>query len=80
MSTTYAIFRKGLIPPEDPENGWYPGDLDEGWDYMEIGKTHGFLGSATAIVSYLPDDTPIYATDNGTKLKTLGELKKYYET
>lgn len=80
MSTVYAIFRKGLTPPENTEEGWWPEGLEEGEDYIEIGFTHGFKYWMRPLLDYLPDDTPIYAIDNGTKLKTLGELKKYYET
>lgn len=80
MSTTYAIFRKGLAPPEDPESGWWPKDLSEGDDYTIIGHTSCFKTDVKALIDYLPDTTPIYALDKGTRLKTLGELKKYYST
>lgn len=80
MSTTYAIFRKGLVPPENPEDGWWPDGLEEGEDYVEIGATACFRSYIGALLDYLPDDTPVYALDNGTQIKTLGELRKYYET
>jgi len=80
MSTTYAIFRKELEPPEDAESGWWPKDLSEGDDYTIIGYTAYFKTDVKALVDHLPNTTPIYAIDNGTRLKTLGELKQYYST
>lgn len=80
MSTTYAIFRKGLTPPENPENGWWPDGLEEGEDYVIVGWTNHADGNVKVLLDYLPLDTPVYALDNGTDIRTLGDLKKYYET
>lgn len=77
MSTTYAIFKKGLAVRSfdgcaDTEC------LESGSDYVEIGNTRSFKDGLGALISNLPNDTPVFATDNDTDIKTLGELKQYY--
>lgn len=77
MSTIYAILKKGLAVSSfdgcaDTEC------LESGPDYMEIGSTRSFKEGLGALISNLPDDTPVFATDNDTDIKTLGELKQYY--
>ena len=75
MSTTYAIFNKEM---ETDEYGNILEDYSNE-DYVIIGLTHGFTTDGEIIANHLKDDTPVYATDNETKVKTIKDLKEYYD-
>ncbi len=76
MSTTYGISIKEL---ELNNNGEIISKYDEDNDIFIIGNTSCFTKDGAIVSKYLPDNTPIYALDNGTDLRTLIELKNYYE-
>ena len=74
MSTTYAIF--------DKEIERYPGGMakfEDGEKYYIIGKTHDFTTDGEIIQKHLKDDTPVYAIDNDTKIRTIKDLREYYK-
>jgi hypothetical protein len=75
MSTLYAIFRRENV--ERDENGCAIYEDDE--DYYIIGRTHCFTSNGEIIQKHLKDDTPVYAIDNGSRIRTIKELREYYE-
>lgn len=76
MSTTYVIFNEEIERSEDGSAIFI--DDDYGSDYFIIGKSHGFTFEGEIIQKYLKDDTPVYAIDNDSKIKTIKDLRKYY--
>jgi len=81
MSTTYAIFRKSLTHLVEAPDGMVENleDFEEDLDYTAIGGTNYVYDSMIPLVSHMPDDTPVFATDNNTKIKTLKDLREHYE-
>jgi len=69
MSTQYGIVKefKGYDKKYDDDN-----------DIFIIGGTWGFNETGEIIEQYLNDDTPIIPVGNSTDIKTIKELRKYY--
>jgi len=74
MSTTYAIF-KNKIPVNNTGN--ILAEYDS-MDYIIIGRTHGLTIEGTILAKHLKSNTPVYALDNDTDIKTLKQLINYY--
>ena len=67
MSTQYAIINK--------ENS------DENYEsYLIIGNTYWFTQEGFIIQQYLSDDTKIISIGNNSDLKTIKDLREYYES
>ena len=74
MSTKYAIFDREV---EREEHGH--AIFDEDYDnFIVIGYTHGFTAEGEVIQKHLKDDTPVYAINNDTEVRTIQDLRKYY--
>lgn len=77
MSTTYVIFRRSIRV--EAINGFVNTvGMEEGRDYLEIGRTRSFLPGLETVISFLSDETPVYAIDNDTDIATLGALRRHY--
>ena len=76
MSTIYAIFDKEI---EREEHG--KAIFDESDNYFIIGRTHTWSSYGSEIIQqHLKDDTPVYALDNDSKIRTIKDLREYYKT
>ena len=78
MSTIYGIFEEEIERTEDGCAVFIEKD-DYGADYFIIGKTHGFTFEGEIIQKHLKDDTPVYALDNDSKIRTIKDLREYYK-
>ena len=78
MSTIYVIVGRSHLPYIESENGYLLNSED--LSYTEIGRTHDFIQEIKPLLTHIPDNTLIFALDNDTDIKTLGQLRKYYET
>ena len=76
MSTLYAIFDEEI---ERDIDGCAIYDEEDYINYFIVGRTHGFTSEGEIIQKHLKDDTPVYAIDNGSKIRTIRNLRDYYE-
>jgi len=76
MSTIYAIFNEKI---ETSVDGCAIYD-EEYEDYFIIGRSHGFTNDGEIIQKHLKDNTPVYAIDNDSKIRTIKDLRKYYNS
>ena len=67
MSTQYAIINK-----KQPDDIFYE-------KYVIIGSSHEFTQKGYIIQQHLPDNTEIIGVGNETSLKTIKDLREYYE-
>jgi len=75
MSTHYAIFNRE-IEIEKHGHAIWDEDVD---DFLIIGRSHDFTLDGEIIQKYLRDETPVYAIDNDSHIRTIKDLREYYE-
>jgi len=74
MSTTYGIFK-------EKHNRTTGGQAIYGDDdCFIIGRLSWFTIAGEIVAANLSDDTLVYALDNDSTIRTLKDLKKYYES